>query len=204
MNYKLLILGHKRMGKDTMAEFLNKEFGISFSSSSRAATELFIFNKLKDRFNYKNINECFNDRFNYRDIWYQLICEYNKYDKTRLAKEVLKTSDIYVGMRDWDEVVACKKENLFDLIIWVDASERLPLEDSSSFTIDKCLADVIIDNNGSEEEFKQRVINFGKLIFKKQNKFFENSRSLTLEESGYSATGRKYGVSDNAIRKWIK
>ena len=21
---------------------------------------------------------------------------------------------------------------------------------------------------------------------------------------GYSATGRKYGVSDNAIRKWIK
>jgi hypothetical protein len=25
-----------------------------------------------------------------------------------------------------------------------------------------------------------------------------------VEEVGYSATGRKYGVSDNAIRKWIK
>ena len=25
-----------------------------------------------------------------------------------------------------------------------------------------------------------------------------------IEENGYSATGRKYGVSDNAIRKWIK
>jgi hypothetical protein len=25
-----------------------------------------------------------------------------------------------------------------------------------------------------------------------------------VEENGYSATGRKYGVSDNAIRKWIK
>jgi hypothetical protein len=25
-----------------------------------------------------------------------------------------------------------------------------------------------------------------------------------VEEFGYSATGRKYGVSDNAIRKWIK
>lgn len=23
-------------------------------------------------------------------------------------------------------------------------------------------------------------------------------------DMGYSATGRKYGVSDNAIRKWIK
>jgi transposase-like protein len=25
-----------------------------------------------------------------------------------------------------------------------------------------------------------------------------------VQENGYSATGRKYGVSDNAIRKWIK
>lgn len=25
-----------------------------------------------------------------------------------------------------------------------------------------------------------------------------------IEELGYSATGRKYGVSDNAIRKWVK
>ncbi len=25
-----------------------------------------------------------------------------------------------------------------------------------------------------------------------------------IKENGYSATGRKYGVSDNAIRKWIK
>lgn len=25
-----------------------------------------------------------------------------------------------------------------------------------------------------------------------------------VEEIGYSATGRKYGVSDNTIRKWLK
>jgi transposase-like protein len=25
-----------------------------------------------------------------------------------------------------------------------------------------------------------------------------------VEELGYSATGRKYGVSDNSIRKWLK
>jgi hypothetical protein len=24
-----------------------------------------------------------------------------------------------------------------------------------------------------------------------------------VEKNGYSATGRKYGVSDNAIRKWL-
>jgi len=25
-----------------------------------------------------------------------------------------------------------------------------------------------------------------------------------VKENGYSAIGRKYGVSDNAIRKWLK
>ena len=25
-----------------------------------------------------------------------------------------------------------------------------------------------------------------------------------VEELGYTGTGRKYGVSDNAVRKWIK
>jgi transposase-like protein len=25
-----------------------------------------------------------------------------------------------------------------------------------------------------------------------------------VDQLGYSATGRKYGVSDNAIRKWLK
>lgn len=25
-----------------------------------------------------------------------------------------------------------------------------------------------------------------------------------IEESGYCAVGRKYGVSDNAVRKWVR
>ena len=31
-----------------------------------------------------------------------------------------------------------------------------------------------------------------------------NQLKLEIKELGYSGTGRKYGVSDNAIRKWIK
>jgi hypothetical protein len=27
---------------------------------------------------------------------------------------------------------------------------------------------------------------------------------IDIKELGYSGTGRKYGVSDNAIRKWVK
>lgn len=48
-----------------------------------------------------------------------------------------------------------------------------------------------------------------KLNDKKRNRKIVNrpSKEILLkeiEENGYAATGRKYGVSDNAVRKWLK
>jgi len=161
---KILLLGNGRHGKDTMAEILNEEYGMSFLGSSRAACDLFIFDQMKDEHGYKTKEECFNDRLNNRDYWYESICEYNKDDRTRLAKEILNRVDCYVGMRDLDEFMECMKQNLFDKVVWVDASERIPLE-VGSFNIPKERADIIIYNNGTLEEFKKNVINFG-TIFK--------------------------------------
>jgi hypothetical protein len=67
-------------------------------------------------------------------------------------------------MRDRDEIRECIDNGIFDLIIWVDASERLPEEDASSFNIDKSCADIIINNNGTYEEFVERVVRFGKCL----------------------------------------
>jgi hypothetical protein len=63
-------------------------------------------------------------------------------------------------------------QGLFDLIVWVDAGERLPHEDASSFNIDKSCADIIVENNGSYEEFVDKVIRLGKIFFKKSEKIF--------------------------------
>jgi hypothetical protein len=52
------------------------------------------------------------------------------------------------------------------LIIWVDASERLPLEHVSSFNIKKSDADIIIENNGTYDEFKEKVIRLGNTLIK--------------------------------------
>jgi len=164
MNSKLLIIGNMRHGKDTMAEILRDEIGLKFMSSSQAAADIFIYDTLKDKYGYKTPEECFEDRMNRRAEWYHLICDYNKEDRTRLAKEILSKTDCYVGMRDRDEIRACIDNKVFDLIVWVDASERLPEEDASSFNIDKSCADVIIDNNGTQEQFKERVIRFGKCL----------------------------------------
>jgi len=166
-NIKICVLGAARWGKDSLAEILNEEFGLSYKSSSLAAAEIFIFNVLKYKYKYQTLNDCFEDRVNHRAEWHKLICDYNKTDKARLAKDILETSDCYVGMRDTEEINECIKQNLFDLIIWVDASERLPEEDKSSFNIDKSCTDIIIENNGDYETFRNKVIRLGKVIFKK-------------------------------------
>ena len=163
---KLLLVGNARHGKDSFAEILNQEFDYTFESSSQAAANIFLYDLLKDKYGYLTPEECFEDRMNHRQEWYEAICEYNKEDKARLAKGILERSDCYVGMRDRGEIEVCIKQGLFDLVIWVDASERLPLEDVSSFNIDKSCADIIIDNNGTEAQFRERVKRLGKILKK--------------------------------------
>lgn len=153
-----------RHGKDSMSEILRDNLDFKFISSSQAAADIFIYDLLKQKYGYKTSEECFEDRVNHRAEWYQLICDYNKDDRTNLARGILELANCYVGMRDRDEILACMKEGLFDLIVWVDASERLPSEDASSFNIDKSCADIIIDNNSTFEVFKERVLRFGKTL----------------------------------------
>ncbi len=162
---KLLIIGHARSGKDACAEILRHHMGLTFESSSVKAAEIFIYDKLKDKYGYKTPVECFEDRVNHRAEWHDLICDYNKEDKARLAKDILKDSDCYVGMRSGEEIEECVRQKIFSLIIWVDASQRVPDEGKDSFNIDKSYADFIIDNNGTLEEFERRVRRFGSILY---------------------------------------
>lgn len=151
---KILVVGEGRHGKDTAAELLNKYCGLTFTSSSWVAAGLF-FEKYKDEFGYTTIEECYADRVNKRTLWYNFITEYNSPDRTKLTKKILETSNTYVGLRNPDELEAAR--DLFDLIIYVDASERLPGESAESNGITKDMAHIIIDNNGSLNQLKNKV-----------------------------------------------
>ena len=165
-NTTICVLGHCRHGKDSLAEIMNEVYGLTFKSSSQAAADIFLYDALKDKYGYTTSEECFEDRVNHRAEWKQLICDYNKEDRAKLAKGILEHSDCYVGMRDRDEIEECLRQEIFDLVIWVDASERLPEEDASSFNIDKSCADIIIENNGTFESFKAKVSRLGKTLLK--------------------------------------
>jgi hypothetical protein len=166
---KYLIIGYGRHGKDTFGDIMTKELKLNKSkSSSEFCSEKVLYPALKDKYNYKSANECFEDRHNHRAEWYDLISAYNTPDKTKLAAELLKEYDIYIGLRSREELLACKAKNLFDLIIWVDASDRLPPEGKDSMTIIKSDADIVIENNLTLEEFELKSKRFLKRIYIKE------------------------------------
>lgn len=158
---KLLILGHARHGKDTVAEMLRDDYGFDFMSSSEFVGREVMWGNW-GKYNYDSFKEMFADRSNHRAVWHDLIAEYNTPDKTKTAATMLSRGyDMYVGMRAKEEVDACIKAELFDLIVWVDRSGHLPHEDKSSMSIPHLYkADWIIDNNDNLDELKIRVKSF--------------------------------------------
>lgn len=163
--YKLLIIGHMRHGKDTVAEMIEEFTGMSFKSSSEMAAEIFIYDKLKNKYGYNSFIKCFEDRMNHRAEWHDLICKFNYPDKARLAKEILKYNDMYVGMRSQEEINKCIHDKVFDMIIGV-YNDRKPLESKNSFNIDLWKSsDIIIPNNTTLEDLRTKVKKFSNFLF---------------------------------------
>lgn len=157
---KVLVLGHARHGKDTVAEMLRDRYGLSFSSSSMFCAERIImpyFNTADHLPTYATVEDCYADRVNHRATWFNLIQSYNSLNPARLAQEMIEAgNDMYVGMRSDFEFSEARK--FFDFIVWVDASGRgLPKEPADSFDIPFRPGMLLIRNNGTLEDLKATV-----------------------------------------------
>ena len=154
---KLLIIGHGRHGKDTVAEYLNVMFGLKFKSSSVHCAENVVYPALKDQYGYESVGACFADRHNHRAEWYNLISDYCKDDLARIGREIFEVSDIYCGLRNKREFHAIKNNGIVDYTIWVDRSDWLETEPKSSMSLEPWMADYIIDNNGTLEQLYRNI-----------------------------------------------
>jgi hypothetical protein len=155
MKLKLMILGHARHGKDTVAEILRDSLKLKFASSSFAAAERVMVPFLASKgITYASLDECYADRVNHRQDWYAQIKAFNTPDCARLAREIYADNDIYVGMRSEAELNAVRKEGLYDYSIWVDRSKHAAPEPPTSCSVTKEMANYVIDNNGTLEQLK--------------------------------------------------
>jgi thymidylate synthase (FAD) len=164
---RLLIIGHARHGKDTVAEMISEKMGLKFSSSSEFVGRKAIW-PMWGQERYNSFEDMFADRVNYRSTWGDLIEAYNTPDASRTAREMIEEGNhMYVGLRRQREFRACVENDLFDHVIWVDASERLAMEPINSMEMERSNADMYIDNNGPEENLQIAVDNLQELLHHK-------------------------------------
>lgn len=151
---RLMICGYSRHGKDTVCEMMKPW---KFVSSSMFVAKAAVYPTLKTLYDYKSLEQCYDDRHNHRAEWHTLISTYNRQDLARLARELYEEYDIYCGIRCCKEFAVVQNEGLFALSIWVDASERLSPESISSCTVTKGMCDIVLENNGTLEQLEKKV-----------------------------------------------
>jgi hypothetical protein len=172
---KLIIVGHARHGKDTVCEML-AEFGYTWQSSSWLCGQIAVWPFMKT--DYPTYEACFADRHNHRAFWFETIKAFNTPDQTRLAREILSQSDIYCGMRRFEELSACKDAKVCDMVVWVDASKRVEPEPKTSMTIKGHQAHYVIDNNGDLTNLRSKVIKFYNGVLNPWTKRMNESRCM--------------------------
>lgn len=176
---KLFICGLARHGKDEAAKFLRKEFDLSFESSSHVAMNEFLRDELVYRYGlaYKTGEECFADRVNHREKWFQIISDYCLENPSKLSELIFSKHDIYVGIRNRVELYDAREKGLADLAIWIDASERYPEKESTaSNNITAADCDLTVLNNGTLEQFRDRLRRVFSLIIPKEPDLAELTR----------------------------
>jgi hypothetical protein len=147
-------MGYARHGKDTVCEILRDDYALTFCSSSFFCAAKVVMPALKEKYGYKSIQECFDDRHNHRAEWHDLIKEFNATDLSRLSRAIFANYNIYAGIRNHREYFVAKNANVFDHSIWIDRSMHQPNEDKSSCSVEPWMADFILDNNGSIDDLR--------------------------------------------------
>lgn len=158
---KILVLGHGGYGKGTFCKMLEEIHGLKSMSSSQAALP-YIFPALQAvNTAYSSHERAYNERHECRQLWKELISLYNYPDKTTLAREILGKVDIYDGMRCNVEYAA--SVHLFDLILWVDASERVDPDPTMLIQYDPSIM-FHVDNNLTKELLHIQAVGVGDLL----------------------------------------
>jgi hypothetical protein len=150
---RILLIGHGRHGKDTVGDMLARLYGLRSVSSSEFAARRAVFPLVADL--YPDWRACYADRHAHRDLWFHAIRAYNLRPGPMLAEQILEGHDIYTGMRSRAELD--RSRHLFDLVVWVDASDRLPPEAGGSMELTASDADFVIDNNGPPDELPREI-----------------------------------------------
>lgn len=162
MAKRILFVGHGRHGKDTACEALAKATGWRNAGTTSIYLTPYVVAEYKKLGMHHLIQDAYLHRHRNRELWRRVGDEIRKDDPALLVRESLKVGDIAGGCRGLPEILAVRRESVVDLIVWVDASKRKPPDPTMEFGPEH--ADIIVDNNGTEAEFVQRLRRLGGVL----------------------------------------
>lgn len=152
---KILICGEGRSGKDTACEYLAKITTLRNAGTTSKYLCKYVAEKLglSEEEAYARRHE--SDEM--RTVWYNYGNELRLNGPSTLARIALANGEISGGIRDYDEAIACKKENVADILIWIK-NPRVPKDPTMKFGEEQC--DITILNSGTLQEFYDRLRRF--------------------------------------------
>lgn len=149
---RIAVCGYGRHGKNTVAKHLADMLGLRYAQSTSEAAAMLVFRQIGKRWGYRTAQECWDDRHAHREEWADIIWRYNQPHGISLYEDMLAENDIIEGIRNADELTACKVRGIVDVSVWVDAAKRLPPEGQGSCTLKLEDCDHVIDNNGTHSD----------------------------------------------------
>lgn len=142
---RLLLVGPSGAGKDTACRYLAEVTALRFAGT----TSDYLARHVAARLGV-SVAEAYRCRHANRNLWHRVGNQIRRRDPGLLVRESLEHAELTGGVRGIEEISACRRECLVDLIVWVD-NPQVPRGSTLTFTRRDC--DVVVANHGSVQEF---------------------------------------------------
>lgn len=152
MKRKLVIIGHAGHGKTTVSKVMAKLYNYRLKDPTDFIAEHIM---VKNGY-YRNFYDALYYKDSEREKWFKAVETYNLSDNTRLVSNIFEHSDIYAGIRKYEELEDVKKK-FNPIVIWVENKNVKP-EPETSCTVKIEQADFVINNPGTLNELYKDVV----------------------------------------------
>jgi hypothetical protein len=147
---RVMLVGHSGAGKDTACRFLAEFTHLRFAGTTSDYLAKYVAARLG-----VSVEQAYRTRHANRGVWHKVANELRRSDPALLVRESLEHADLTGGVRKAEEVEACRREGLIDLVVWVANDRARP---GPTLTIGPEDCDVVVENHGSLGEFRRRLV----------------------------------------------
>lgn len=152
---RVMVVGYGGAGKDTACSYLAQVTHLRFAGT----TGVYLAKHVAARLGV-SVEQAYRSRHANRNLWHRVGNEIRRLDPGLLVRESLRHAAITGGGRGIEEVAACRRGRLVDLIVWV-ANDRVRAGSTLTFGQRDC--DVAVPNHGTIDEFHARLLDLARL-----------------------------------------